>query len=342
MKDDGITTQTGSYMVGGLVTRGEMAAFLGRAFLGMQSNAPVTGIPSHLPVISNLQYSPQTATQNQGSGTVSVTGTINFTDQGGDITTLTINKYNTTGTLLSTNNTPVQNKSGVLSGSIGTTGNFNTATVENYRFEIYVTDLAGNSSNKLFGTFSVTAPPPTSEALIGNFKFVYQIISTWTDRITLDTKSDQKSSEGTDFYTGYNADYPSVTESGGAWSPSISKYIIVTLYNSSPYCDAYVFAINTDTTLPGCYMISNDYGSTWSDCYSFIIPASNKSPLGSWKMVMESQNDPIDINGVFKNKIAEDQKAQAQRTKSSSSVDGDLVSKINELKAMIKKPIVRQ
>jgi hypothetical protein len=104
---------------------------------------------------------------------------------------------------------------------------------------------------------------------------------------------------------------------------------------SSPYVQGYVFSINADNTLPGCWMISSDYGSTWSSCYSFIIPESYKSPLGSWEMSMESKNDPIDINEVVEKKIAEDQEAQAQRTKSSSSVDGDLVSKINELKAMI-------
>jgi hypothetical protein len=151
----------------------------------------------------------------------------------------------------------------------------------------------------------------------------------------LNTKSSLKTSEGTDIYTGYDADYPSVTAAAGAWYPSLSEYIIASVLYSSPYVQGYVFSINADNTLPGCWMISSDSGSTWSDCYSFIIPESHKSPLGSWEMLIESQNDPIDINEVVEKKIAEDQEAQAQRTKSSSSVDGDLVSKINELKAMI-------
>jgi hypothetical protein len=36
LKDDAITTQTGAYMASSIVSREQMAAFLGRAFLGMQ------------------------------------------------------------------------------------------------------------------------------------------------------------------------------------------------------------------------------------------------------------------------------------------------------------------
>jgi hypothetical protein len=180
-------------------------------------------------------------------------------------------------------------------------------------------------------------PTPSPEALIGNFTFVYKIVSTWTDRITLNAKSDQRSSEGTDIYTGYDADYPSVTFSAGSWSPSISRYMIVTLLDSSAYVSGYIFSINADNTLPGCYMLSNDDGDTWSDCYSFILPSSRKSPLGSWAMKMESHSDPIGINDIIKKKMAEDQKAQQQRTESAVPVDAAVTSKVKELKAIIEK-----
>ncbi len=301
---------------------------------GGGGSAPAT--TTHVPAISNLQYSPQTATQNQSDASVSVTGTINFTDQGGDIATLTINKYDSTGNLLFTDTIPVQNISGVVSGSIRITGSIDTARVANYIFEVYVTDLIGNISNKLSGPFSVTAPSSPSEALIGNFRFVYKIISTWTDRVTMNEKSNQKSSEGTYYYTGYNADYPSVTASLGAWFPSLSKYLIVTgrTYGST-FFDGYVFSINTDNTLSGCYMLSSNSGATWSNCYSFIIPTSRKTSLGSWDMSMKSQSDPMDINEVIEKKMTEDQEVQAQRNESFSPVDGNLVSKIDELKTMI-------
>ena len=179
-------------------------------------------------------------------------------------------------------------------------------------------------------------PAPPSEDLIGNFRFVYTIISTFTDRITLNNKSSLKTSEGTDVYTGYDADYPSVTYAGGAWYPSISQYIIISgpLY-SSPYRRSYVFSINADNTLPGCYQISADSGATWGPCYSFILPASHKSPPGSWEMSLESQNNTIDINEAFEKRMAEDLEVQAQRTESASPVDADVISKINELTAIM-------
>ena len=181
------------------------------------------------------------------------------------------------------------------------------------------------------------APTPTpqpSAALIGNFTFVYKIYTTiFTDGITLNTKSNQKSSEGTDIYIGYEAKYPSVTISAGAWYPSLSSYLIVSIPTfESIYWSGYSFNINSDNTLPGCYtLFVNDVPS---DCYSFILPSSHKSPLGSWAMLMESKSDPIDINKVFENKVADVQKAQAQRSESVTTVDADLISKIKELKAI--------
>jgi hypothetical protein len=48
MKDAGITAATGAYDVNGTVTRDQMAAFLGRAFLGMGS-ATTTAVPNIVP-----------------------------------------------------------------------------------------------------------------------------------------------------------------------------------------------------------------------------------------------------------------------------------------------------
>jgi hypothetical protein len=176
------------------------------------------------------------------------------------------------------------------------------------------------------------SPEGTSDPLLGNFKFVYKIISTFTDRITLDKKSGTKTSEGTDIYTGYDAEY-SFRIASGAWYPSLSKYIVLCGDRDSPSFtyDYYRFTINSDNTLPGCWKLDSDEDT----CYDFIVPASHKTPLGTWDMPIESTNDLIDINEIAEKKIAEDQQAQAQRAESSSSVDGDLVSKINELKALI-------
>ncbi|MCX5837698.1 MAG: BACON domain-containing protein [Deltaproteobacteria bacterium] len=180
-------------------------------------------------------------------------------------------------------------------------------------------------------TFTVNQSGPD---LIGNFIFEYQIGSDiFTDRITFKTKSNWKTFDGNDMYIGYDADYPSVITAVGAWYPSFSLFRIFTLPRNwfFPHT-VYDFSINADNTLSGCHTQSNDLGRTWSNCHSLIIPSSHKSPLGSWDMSMESKNDPI---AMFDKKLAEDQTAQVQRTESSSSVDDDLVSIINEQKAMI-------
>jgi hypothetical protein len=54
-------------------------------------------------------------------------------------------------------------------------------------------------------------------------------------------------------------------------------------------------------------------------------------------MKMESHSDPIGINDIIKKKMAEDQKAQQQRTESAVSVDAAVISKVKELKAIIEK-----
>jgi hypothetical protein len=217
----------------------------------------------------------------------------------------------------------------------------------------FVVSCGGGGSESTAPTvIPPTTTPTTSDALLGNFTFVYNIISIWTDKVTLNRNSHDKSSEGTEFYLGYNADYPDVTTSAGAWYPSISMYVVVTVPNNeSPYIDAYYFTINYDNTLSGSFvLITNDVPS---DHYSFIIPASHKSPLGSWDMISGISTSPLDINDVFEKKWMETEaqrigskapidkdvasKMEAQQTGSVAPIDKDLASKINELRNMIKK-----
>jgi len=111
-----------------------------------------------IPFISNLQYSPQTVTLNQGgAGYAYITGTINYVDQEGDLKTLIINVYNIQGVVVNTNTISLQNISGRISDSIQFYQDISIANIMDYRFDIYVTDAHGNISNKLTGTFRVTA-----------------------------------------------------------------------------------------------------------------------------------------------------------------------------------------
>ena len=182
-------------------------------------------------------------------------------------------------------------------------------------------------------TTPAPTPAPSSDALFGNFKFVYQIISIWTDKVTLNTKSNTKSPEGTDVYTGYDADYPSVTVSVGYWSPSISQYAIATVPTyASIYDEAYIFKINSDNTLSGChFLLVNDVPY---DCDSLIIPASHKTPLGTWDMTQESENTEQEITTRYEKMTNEKLVLQGQQQESACKINENLLMLFKDLKAI--------
>jgi hypothetical protein len=101
-----------------------------------------------VPSISNLRFQPTGA--QAYSGNVMVTGFADFTDQGGNVTTLWVS------TPLGLTSAPVQGAAGVISGTlsgaviVGTTGPPGT-----YFFNVWVTDSNGNNSNSLTGQFTL-------------------------------------------------------------------------------------------------------------------------------------------------------------------------------------------
>jgi len=98
---------------------------------GGGSSASTPATTPNSPQISGLQYTPQTANLNEGNGAITITAIINFTDPDGDVATVTINKYGAQETtLLSTNTYPIQNISGLVSGSITIIGQIRTTTVQ--------------------------------------------------------------------------------------------------------------------------------------------------------------------------------------------------------------------
>ena len=112
--------------------------------------------PQHAPRISNLQYSPNTAIQGQGGGSITATGTIDFNDIDGNILTLTITYYDSLGHQIATNTSPITGASGITAGTIGIAAIVDTTVKGNYTVEIYISDSTGLQSNVLTGTFSVT------------------------------------------------------------------------------------------------------------------------------------------------------------------------------------------
>ena len=122
--------------------------------------------PAHVPVISNLTISPQSATLNQGGGAVAVTMKHHFSDAGSDVSTFTLNAYDSMGTLLDTA-TKTSVASGYSSGDLTYTGiNAPTTKAETYTLEVFLTDATGAESNKLSGTFVVGGGATSAAAIM--------------------------------------------------------------------------------------------------------------------------------------------------------------------------------
>jgi hypothetical protein len=109
------------------------------------------------PSISNLQYTPTGAFLNDGDGTITINGSIDFTDSDANISSYALTIYDS-------NNKVVASLSGAIPGTGITSGTLllslsvGTTVVDNYRFEVYVKDTQNNSSNSLTGIFPVNGP----------------------------------------------------------------------------------------------------------------------------------------------------------------------------------------
>jgi hypothetical protein len=106
--------------------------------------------PKRAPSISNLNYAPATVYFNQGGGTATISGTLDFQDDAGAIGALRI----TTSTG-SDQTIPTPGLTGHNSGTIQGTFDVSTSSVSDFTFKIWIVDGAGLSSNQLPGTFSV-------------------------------------------------------------------------------------------------------------------------------------------------------------------------------------------
>ena len=102
------------------------------------------------PGISNLQYSPNTATVGQGGGAVTVNGTVDFIDNEGDVSTLIINSSDGTSTTVQ-----ISGVDGITAGTIAVVAVVDTSIAGNFPFTVYIRDKTGLKSNELTGTFTV-------------------------------------------------------------------------------------------------------------------------------------------------------------------------------------------
>jgi N-acetylneuraminic acid mutarotase len=127
------------------------------------------------PDISNFSFSPTSTTVGSGGGTILVSGTLDFVDSDGNVSTLTLTIFDSNDNKLDSTTEPVQGISGLTSGMIQGGFYINTSVAGEYPLEIYITDTTNLSSNILTGIFTVTddpwitkAPMPTPRRLMGS------------------------------------------------------------------------------------------------------------------------------------------------------------------------------
>ena len=114
------------------------------------------------PGISNLTYSPQSAFLNDGNGSLILNGSITFNEPDGDISSYVLTVYDSSFNVISNLSDPIPGIAGITSGNLQISLQVNTTVVDDYSFEIYLTDLDDNVSNTLSGIFPITGPTQTT------------------------------------------------------------------------------------------------------------------------------------------------------------------------------------
>lgn len=145
------TLISGTYSVPSGACAGDSGTF------SLQKTQPPV-ISNQPPVISNLQYSPQSADLNEGGGNITVTGTVNFSDEDGNVSSYILTISDSDGNVVDTLTDTISGAEGVTSGVLNLTVTVSTTTADNYSLSIYLTDSTWAQSNTLTGTFIVFIP----------------------------------------------------------------------------------------------------------------------------------------------------------------------------------------
>ena len=125
---------------------------------GSSDTPTTTTAPTkHVPILSNLGYSSDTYFVGQGSGLVNAFAHFDFSDSNGDLSSITVDVKDSSGSLLYTSTTPISpDMSGLHNGMISSVPIVISTTISHtISFYIYVTDHADLRSNTLTGNVSV-------------------------------------------------------------------------------------------------------------------------------------------------------------------------------------------
>ncbi len=134
----------------------------GAGSAGGAGSSPGVSSAVDIPSISNLSYTPQAA--NRNGATVPITCTVDATDVGGNVSTMNLTVFNSSGGQVWTDDAPVTLGSGRTSATL----DFPATAVGKYTFKVSVTDARGDKSGALEGTFSIVdawlakTPMPTA------------------------------------------------------------------------------------------------------------------------------------------------------------------------------------
>jgi len=144
----------------------KLCLFLGFGFLllilfscgggGGSSSGGGSGTDPSTPSISNLSFYPTSATVNQGGGSVQVSASFRFIDNGGDLSNFTVFYYDQNGNPVLNGPFPLSNVSGKTVGTIYAYVNIDTTKAMVWSGGVYVTDASGRQSNRLTGNFTVS------------------------------------------------------------------------------------------------------------------------------------------------------------------------------------------
>jgi hypothetical protein len=91
----------------------------------------------------------------QASGTISVPGTLQFTDPAGTVASLTITALDSSGATVSTSTAPIPSTGGKTSGTLDGVAQVGVATPGVFTLQVYVSDADGTKSNTLVTQFQV-------------------------------------------------------------------------------------------------------------------------------------------------------------------------------------------
>ncbi|MBI3584821.1 MAG: hypothetical protein HY096_12870 [Nitrospinae bacterium] len=122
---------------------------------GSGSSATAPSNKGSAPIISNLYYSPATASYLQGGGAVTVYAYLDYIDADGDIDTGSSYGLQLDGVTIKTTTSTLSNMSGKTSGTMSLVSAIPTLTRGTLTYTVWVTDKQGNNSNQVTATFTV-------------------------------------------------------------------------------------------------------------------------------------------------------------------------------------------